>query len=293
MVLAQPLGKKPRDLAQALIAQADWTRADVRVAEATRGARIHQLPSRDRGGRRRSPTNPARERGPIGRSETGKGSRGRRVRVRRTPPVRCTSATDDRPRSATRSRAARTRPGGPCRASSTTTTAGRRSRIWRRAYRRGSCARHRRCARDPGRRVSRGIHRRDRRTVYARSIRVTAAGRHRPGAGVRGEGPQRRAGLRSEAFGVQFDTYYLESSLYTDGRVDETVKRSARPATRSRARARSGSARRIRRRQRSCHAQERRHVHVFRAGRRVPRDEVAARISRGRSTSRARIITAP
>ena len=29
------------------------------------------------------------------------------------------------------------------------------------------------------------------------------------------------------AFGVKFDNYYLESSLYTDGRVDETVKRLA------------------------------------------------------------------
>ena len=25
------------------------------------------------------------------------------------------------------------------------------------------------------------------------------------------------------AFGVRFDTYYLESSLYTDGRVEQTV----------------------------------------------------------------------
>jgi arginyl-tRNA synthetase len=31
--------------------------------------------------------------------------------------------------------------------------------------------------------------------------------------------------LDLKAFGVQFDTYYLESSLYTDGRVEQTVKR--------------------------------------------------------------------
>lgn len=31
--------------------------------------------------------------------------------------------------------------------------------------------------------------------------------------------------LDLRAFGVQFDHYYLESSLYTDGRVDDTVKR--------------------------------------------------------------------
>ncbi|MBY0489228.1 MAG: arginine--tRNA ligase [Gemmatimonadaceae bacterium] len=30
--------------------------------------------------------------------------------------------------------------------------------------------------------------------------------------------------LDLQAFGVQFDTYYLESSLYTDGRVDKTVE---------------------------------------------------------------------
>lgn len=30
--------------------------------------------------------------------------------------------------------------------------------------------------------------------------------------------------LDMQAFGVKFDTYYLESSLYTDGRVDSTVK---------------------------------------------------------------------
>jgi arginyl-tRNA synthetase len=30
-----------------------------------------------------------------------------------------------------------------------------------------------------------------------------------------------------QAFGVRFDNYFLESSLYTDGRVDETVKRLA------------------------------------------------------------------
>ena len=29
--------------------------------------------------------------------------------------------------------------------------------------------------------------------------------------------------LDLQAFGVHFDTYYLESSLYTDGKVDETV----------------------------------------------------------------------
>ena len=31
--------------------------------------------------------------------------------------------------------------------------------------------------------------------------------------------------LDLQAFGVKFDTYYLESSLYTDGKVEETVER--------------------------------------------------------------------
>ncbi len=31
--------------------------------------------------------------------------------------------------------------------------------------------------------------------------------------------------LDLKAFGVRFDTYYLESSLYTDGSVEETVRR--------------------------------------------------------------------
>jgi arginyl-tRNA synthetase len=34
---------------------------------------------------------------------------------------------------------------------------------------------------------------------------------------------RREQDLDMQAFGVQFDTYYLESSLYTDGRVDRTV----------------------------------------------------------------------
>ncbi|MGI9077261.1 MAG: arginine--tRNA ligase [Gemmatimonadaceae bacterium] len=35
---------------------------------------------------------------------------------------------------------------------------------------------------------------------------------------------RREQDLDMQAFGVRFDTYFLESSLYTDGKVDETVK---------------------------------------------------------------------
>ena len=48
-----------------------------------------------------------------------------------------------------------------------------------------------------------------------------------------------------QAFGVRFDTYYLESSLYTDGYVDEDGRSARRRrATLTRKTARSGSARR-------------------------------------------------
>jgi len=58
------------------------------------------------------------------------------------------------------------------------------------------------------------------------------------------------AALRAEqdqdlqAFGVRFDTYYLESSLYTDGRVDETVSALQQAAIPTSTKARSGSERR-------------------------------------------------
>ena len=49
--------------------------------------------------------------------------------------------------------------------------------------------------------------------------------------------------LDLQAFGVQFDHYFLESSLYTDGKVEETVAAlDGRPATRSSRTARSGCA---------------------------------------------------
>jgi len=65
-------------------------------------------------------------------------------------------------------------------------------------------------------------------TVKADDRQFTASGRPDDGAGIREFAV---AYLRHEqdldlaAFGVRFDNYYLESSLYTSGRVDSTVAR--------------------------------------------------------------------
>ena len=81
------------------------------------------------------------------------------------------------------------------------------------------------------------------------------------------------------AFGVRFDNYFLESSLYSDGRVDATVERLAASGQDVRGRRRAvAQDHRIRRRQGSRDEEVRRRVHVFRARRRVPRDEVGARL---------------
>ena len=82
------------------------------------------------------------------------------------------------------------------------------------------------------------------------------------------------------AFGVKFDNYYLESSLYTDGRVegDRAAPRCIGQDVRARRRA-VAAHHRLRRRQGPRDAQVRRRVHVLRARRRVSRDEVGARLS--------------
>ena len=84
------------------------------------------------------------------------------------------------------------------------------------------------------------------------------------------------------AFGVRFDNYFLESSLYTDGRVDATVERlTASGKTYEHEGALWLQDHRLRRRQGPRDAQVRRRLHVLRARRRVPRDEVGARIRDG------------
>src|SRR6201999_2438780 len=67
-----------------------------------------------------------------------------------------------------------------------------------------------------------------RKTVHADDRAFTASGDPDDLAGI---GQFAVAYLRHEqdldlqAFGVRFDNYYLESSLYRDGRVDDTVRR--------------------------------------------------------------------
>ena len=48
--------------------------------------------------------------------------------------------------------------------------------------------------------------------------------------------------LDLQAFGVRFDHYFLESGLYTSGRVEATVKRLVAPARPTRRTARCGCA---------------------------------------------------
>ena len=85
-----------------------------------------------------------------------------------------------------------------------------------------------------------------------------------------------------QKFGVRFDVYYLESSLYTDGKVDDDRQRPGRERQDLREGRRAVAAHhRIRRRQGSRHAQVRRHLHLLRARRRLSRDQVAARLPHG------------
>ena len=82
-----------------------------------------------------------------------------------------------------------------------------------------------------------------------------------------------------KAFGVRFDVYYLESSLYADGKVDETTRAADRRRPHVRGRRRAVAAHdRVRRRQGPRDAQVGRHVHVLPAGRRLSPLQVAARL---------------
>ena len=84
------------------------------------------------------------------------------------------------------------------------------------------------------------------------------------------------------AFGVAFDNYYLESSLYDDGprRGDRRAARRIGQDLRAGRRA-VAEDHRLRRRQGPRDAQVRRRLHVFRARRRLSRDEVGARLRQG------------
>ena len=177
MVLAKPLGQKPRDLAQrAHRARSISTRPGIASAR-DRGARVHQLP------RRRRRASPRGSRALIaagrayGRIERGRAASGeRRVRVARIPPDRCTSVTAARPRSATRSRRCSSGPAGASRASSTTTTPACRSRISRSACRRACASSRGADARDSRGRLSRRVHSPRSRSATSPSIRPTPNG---------------------------------------------------------------------------------------------------------------------
>jgi arginyl-tRNA synthetase len=85
-----------------------------------------------------------------------------------------------------------------------------------------------------------------------------------------------------QAFGVKFDNYYLESSLYADGKVASRRAGAGRRRRHLRAGRRAvAEDHRLRRRQGPRDAQVRRHLHLFRAGRRVPHPEVQARLRPG------------
>ena len=83
----------------------------------------------------------------------------------------------------------------------------------------------RRAARDSRGRLSRRVHRRDRASATSRQHpadprRATTSTSMRRFAV---QALRKEQDLDLQAFGVQFDTYFLESSLYTDGRVERTV----------------------------------------------------------------------
>ena len=89
--------------------------------------------------------------------------------------------------------------------------------------------------------------------------------------------------LDLKAFDVRFDNYYLESSLYTSGKVDAVGAAAARGGQDLRAGRRAvAQVHRVRRRQGPRHAQGRRQLHLLRARRGLPHHQVGARLRQGR-----------
>jgi arginyl-tRNA synthetase len=84
-----------------------------------------------------------------------------------------------------------------------------------------------------------------------------------------------------QAFGVKFDQYYLESSLYSEGRVEKTVDALVKAGKTYEQDGAVAAHDRRRRRQGPRDAQVGRHVHLLRAGRGLPHDEVGARLHEG------------
>ena len=138
-----------------------------------------------------------------------------------TPPALCTSATVGRRRSATPSPRSSKRKGTPSAASSTTTTPAPRSTTSPSPCRRAPGASSRKTPAGPPTATAASTSRKSRATT------PPAGGKPEDLDAVRKFAV---AALRKEqdadlqAFGVKFDVYYLESSLYTDGKVEAAVK---------------------------------------------------------------------
>jgi arginyl-tRNA synthetase len=222
MVLAKPLGMKPRDLAQALIAKADWARAGVRAAEVAGPGFINfRLETVAVAGRIPEILNAGAA---YGRSDAGQG---------RGVVVEFVSANPTGPLHVGHGRQAAL---GDVVAALLEWTGWAVSREF--------------YYNDAGVQIQKLAT-----SVQARIAESAGATLEIPEGGYHGEyireiaerytvehpgDPEGRdtdrvrefavAALRAEqdqdmqAFGVRFDTYYLESSLYTDGRVDETVE---------------------------------------------------------------------
>ena len=145
--------------------------------------------------------------------------------------------------------------------------------------------------------LQRRLHRRHRgrlpgrKTVLGRRPRVHRPRRRRRPRSIRHFAVaylRHEQDLDLQAFGVKFDNYYLESSLYTSGQVEEAVRARRRRQHLRAGRRAVAAHHRLRRRQGPRDAQVRRHLHLFRAGRRLPHQQVGARLRPRRSTSRAR-----
>ena len=116
---------------------------------------------------------------------------------------------------------------------------------------------------------------------------------------------RREQDLDLQAFGVRFDHYFLESSLYTSGRVEAAVQRLVDRRRHLREGRRAVAAHhRLRRRQGPRDAQvgagrhrrvgrRRRAVHLLRARRRLPHRTSSSAASTRSSTCRAATTTAP
>ena len=225
MVLARPLRQKPRDDRAASSSNDSTLRAPASPRRRSPGPGFinfhvaaevfaEGLASAHRCGRRLRT---------IGRRTSATGQR--RIRLgesHRSAARRTWTSGRDRRRDRV---AARQRPVGASRASSTTTTPARRSPISRSASRRA-------CAQLGGAAVSLpegGYH-----GEYVRELAQRYIDEHSSDPGADDLDAIRRFAVRElrkeqdldlQAFGVKFDVYFLESSLYSDGRVEDAIER--------------------------------------------------------------------